>query len=196
MVAGHPDAPPALHGQQFSIKTADGDVVVVVDDTVSTLRLEDEQANELAIQLAGVTFTNHDHSEPGMAGVGGGAIADSSISTGKLQDDAVTTRKLADSAVSAGKVANNAVARRAVADSAVGAAELDQSEAYQFSSSIGVTDDQPVTYGSDDDMTGRFASAADALKWRDTISGADRMALARATGDLTLAGTLDETSSP
>lgn len=51
-------------------------------------------------------------------------------------------------------------------------------------------------YGTNLIMSTRYDSVDDDLKWRDEANSTDRMALDRTTGDLTIGGTLDETSSP
>jgi len=53
-----------------------------------------------------------------------------------------------------------------------------------------------VFYGSNLNMSTRYDGGDDDLKWRDETNATDRMALDRTTGDLTIGGTLDETSSP
>jgi len=53
-----------------------------------------------------------------------------------------------------------------------------------------------VFYGSNLIMSTRYDGGDDDLKWRDETNTSDRMALDRTTGNLTIAGTLDETSSP
>lgn len=51
-------------------------------------------------------------------------------------------------------------------------------------------------YGTNLIMSTRYDGTDDDLKWRDEANTTDRMALDRTTGDLTIGGTLDETSSP
>lgn len=53
-----------------------------------------------------------------------------------------------------------------------------------------------IFYGADLDMSTRYDAGDDDLKWRDEANTTDRMSLNRTTGDLTIDGTLDETSSP
>lgn len=57
------------------------------------------------------------------------------------------------------------------------------------------TDGAAVVYGAGQDVGSRFDSGEDELKWRD-VGTADRMSLARTSGDLVIDGTLDETASP
>lgn len=66
-----------------------------------------------------------------------------------------------------------------------------------FASGLAVSSDgSKIFYGADLDMSSRYDAGEDELKWRDETNSTDRMSLARTTGDLTISGTLDETSSP
>lgn len=81
--------------------------------------------------------------------------------------------------------------------------QFDEDTTYTFTSrqsfSSGLEaagDGVKLFYGAGLDMSTRYDAAEDELKWRDETNGADRMSLARTTGDLVIDGTLDETSSP
>jgi len=90
-----------------------------------------------------------------------------------------------------------------VEDDGSGNIRVDEDAAFDFTSRIGfegdlaaLGDGTKVFYGADLDMSSRYDAGEDELKWRDETNSSDRMSLARTTGDLTISGTLDETSSP
>lgn len=80
---------------------------------------------------------------------------------------------------------------------------VDEAFAFAFTSQIDFnsglaipSDDVKFFYGQNLVISTRYDSADDDLKWRDEANTADRMALDRTSGDLTIGGTFDETSSP
>jgi len=80
---------------------------------------------------------------------------------------------------------------------------VDEAFAFAFTSQIDFnsglaisSDDVKFFYGQNLVISTRYDSADDDLKWRDEANTTDRMALDRTTGNLTIEGTLDETSSP
>jgi len=66
-----------------------------------------------------------------------------------------------------------------------------------FSNGLAVSSDgTKFFYGKNLVISTRYDSGKDSLVWEDETNTTDRMALDRTTGDLTIDGTLDETSSP
>lgn len=57
-------------------------------------------------------------------------------------------------------------------------------------------DGRKLRYGAGDDVSSRYDAGEDELKWRDETGAADRMSLARTSGDLVIAGTFTETGTP
>jgi len=80
---------------------------------------------------------------------------------------------------------------------------LDESFQFNFTDRIdfegdlaAAGDNVKMFYGTNLVMSTRYDGVDDDLKWRDEANTTDRMALDRTTGNLTIGGTLDETSSP
>jgi len=57
---------------------------------------------------------------------------------------------------------------------------------------VAIDDDEILTFGTGDDVSQRYDSTNDEIRWRDETNSADRMALDRTTGDLSIEGTLSE----
>ena len=57
---------------------------------------------------------------------------------------------------------------------------------------VAIDDDEILTFGTGDDVSQRYDSANDEIRWRDETNATDRMALDRTTGDLSIEGTLSE----
>jgi len=60
---------------------------------------------------------------------------------------------------------------------------------------VAIDDDEILTFGTGDDVSQRYDSTNDDIRWRDETNSTDRMALDRTTGDLSIEGTLTEGSS-
>lgn len=58
--------------------------------------------------------------------------------------------------------------------------------------SIDLGDDEEGFFGTNNDMSIRYDSAADSYVWQDNTNGADRASLDRTTGDMSIEGTLTE----